>query len=813
MRFKIIIGYTILAVMLVSAIWMTYSNTQSLAEVNNTSEQLVSRRNIVDSLVCSLLEVSNAERSILLGDDSQWQYFSNTLSKVNANIHTLRHITADSSRIRKLDSLMVLLDAKRKNTMLVMDAIGKNMSDAYFDAKVKALENGSDSVVIRSKEKDETHRTETTLEIVKSRRGFFRRLADVFRKQYADTVSTKHFAHNDKPDSTTHNVDISDSVAHALAKIRHEELLNTKRKLAIVEQRRHRLQAVSLQIAKRTSLLLEDIQADEQKSLYLAVNKAIQSRQDTIYKIAIFGLLAFLSAVVLLLLILRDIRRERRDRQQIEEAKAETERIMQQRERLLLTITHDIKAPAASIAGFTDLLADGGADRKKATDYIANIASSARHLLQLVDALLDYHKIDSRNIEIHDVSFSPSSLVKQIVSQLMPIAQSSGLSLNADIADDADKTYKADAFRIRQILTNLITNALKYTDHGGVKVDMRITNSTMTVSVADTGRGMTIEEMQQIFKPFVRLANSKGKSGTGLGLAITQELVQILHGKLTVRSAKGKGSTFVVSLPLEETSDNEEFLQQENSQEPISKKDTDTTIVPSGVEQEIRAVIVDDDKLQLQLLTEMFSRLQGARFVIYSTTDVATAIDTVRTMQPQLLLSDIEMPEMSGGRLLQLIEGEPLIKIAMTAHERSILTNLRSQGFDDCLFKPFTIDSLADTLSRLLHIAVCPRQSKPLASILAFADGDKEAEKRIKADLQKAIEEYIALLSDTADITLIAKAAHKAMPLLEMIYPEQNEWLRPITPEHIDSTTDADRTEIANRLRDVLIECQRLIAC
>lgn len=810
-RLKILIGYALLAIMLVSATWMTYSNTRSLSEVNRTSEQLVKRRDVTDSLVCSMLTAANAERAILLGDASEWQRFDRAIATSAEKASRLRPMLADTAKRERLDTLLTLLHAKRNNTLLIMDDIGKDRSGIYYSRKMEALRSGRDSVVIHPKTEERRERHATVYEIVKNRRGFFRRLGDAFRRQHSDTVGTTSITQPEPTESVAHKMNIADSVASALAQIRREQQEADDLRHSLMAGRNRRLQLVSVQLASRTGQLLEDIQADEHEAMRQAVAKAVGSRQKTIARIVAFGLLAILSAAVLLVYILRDIRRERRDRQRIIEAKAETERLMQQRERLMLTITHDIKAPAASIAGFAELLGDC-TERAKAAGYISNIAGSARHLQQLVSALLDYHQLESGKAELHTASFRPAQLVGKTVEEMQPMARERQLTLRADIKTDDSLTCRSDAFRIKQILTNLIGNAIKYTDEGGVTVAVAASGDRLILSVTDTGRGMTDEEQQVIFNAFTRLPDATGREGAGLGLSITRELVLLLGGQIGVASRKGHGSKFTVTLPgtvdtttagspaasRPSTAAGQTDIQQAAATGQTAVQ-TDNTAMPT-----LNIVIVDDDRLQLQLLTELFGRLDGATFRIRTTVHASKAVEMTGSEKPQILFTDIEMPEMSGSEMLRLIDSGDIKTVAMTAHEESIMPQLRSEGFDACLFKPFNIQTLAATVTQLTGIVVHPRITDPLSPLLTFADGDKEAEHQIKADLAKAIDEYTRLLDDADNTEAVAKAAHKAMPILEMLQPGQNEWLRPATPEHIDTTPDNERREITRRLKECL---------
>ena len=876
-RIKILVGYALLAIVLLSATWMVYDNTRSLSAVNHASERFMARRDIVDSLVFSMLETANAERSVLLGDASKWERFDRALSGSKRHARKLRLLLNDTLKQQRLDTLMALLIAKRENTLLVMNVLKNNSRDIYYNNKVEALHSGRDSIVISPQTKERHEQHETVYEVVKTKRGFFRRLGDAFRKQRTDTISTTRLTHQPSTDTIHHRLNIADSVANALAEIHSEQQRANDRQQDIISTRNDRLQLVSIQLTKRTWQLLEDIQSDEHNALQRVVGKAISSRRAMIVRIAVLGLLAILSAAILVVYILRDIKRERRDRQRILEAKTETERIMQQRERLLLTITHDIKAPAASIAGFIDLLSEY-VDSPKAVGYLQSISGSANHLLQLVSALLDYHKLESGKAERHEVSFQPAALVSECVAQMQPLAMAKQLRLATDINVAEDMFCRSDAFRIKQIVNNLVSNAIKYTDEGEVRVGITVQNGWMTLSVSDTGCGMTPEELQSVFNAFTRLPGAQGKEGVGLGLTITREIVTLLGGRINVASTKGKGTTFRVCLPVKVVTNqgihsggalvssaptkqqahqqskqnqgvhlsqvhqqSKELHQQSKQSQPDCMVGAlETSAPPKGKSQHhntstsqpiISVVIVDDDRLQGQLLNEMLRRIDGVQFDITTTIHADEAISIAVEKNPHIVFTDIEMPEMNGSEIMRRIRNaspatsatdKSVLRtkfVAMTAHEQSIMPQLRSDGFDACLFKPFSVQTLAATICQLTGIAVrvsekeqnskltiageaennstfnTPHSTLHIAgeaennstfntphstlhiALLPFTDGDPEAEAQIIGDIRKSIEEYLEMIGDGSDPERVAKAAHKALPLLEMLEPGKNQWV------------------------------------
>lgn len=815
---KIITGYILLAVVIAIATWQVYDNSRLFVALNNASEQLLKRRDVVDSLVCSLLETNNAERSVLLGEGSEWPHFNRSVATSEQKAKQLKPFIADQGQRQRIDTLVELIHMKRENTKRVAQLMAFDNRDAFYRDKVQALQSGRDSVVIHSKLYGQHAQREKVYEIIKSKRGFFRRLGDAFRRQHADTVGVTNILHDTKADSTAQRINIADSVANILTDIQNEEQKQNSRQQENVAARLNRLQRVSLQLSQRTGLLLEHIQREEKNALQKALGHATQSRHKMVVRIAIIGLVAILIAALLVAYILRDIKRERRDRQRIVEAKTETERIMAQRERLLLTITHDIKAPAASIAGFIELLSEQ-VSHPKALAYIDSMRHSAIHLQQLVAALLDYHLLESGKAERHDVSFVPQQLAKSCVEEFKPMAAEKGLDITlGTLTTNCGDLWRSDAFRVKQIMSNLIGNAVKYTDRGGVKVEIRISpRQHLIIYVSDTGRGMSQADCQRIFDAFTRLPNGQGKEGVGLGLSITREVVQMLGGTITVTSEEGKGSCFTVSLPIKK----EEKKQKKDVEENVASVETNRSSTEAKeATTEINILAVDDDALQLELFKEMAQKIGGAKLNISTTTSASEAIKLAEETKPQIMFTDIEMPEMSGKDMIKHVKNSDMSTVAMTAHDPSIMTSLKKAGFSTCLFKPFNAATLAATLAQITRLPLSVKAAEQKASffapLTAFAEGDTEAEREILTQVGESIKEYRQMLEqglksngEELQRDSISRAAHKAMPLLTMLKPGQCGWLQAITPEHIKDTSAENSTALAMRLEKELEEISK----
>lgn len=797
---KATIGYIFMTAIIILAGWLVYGNTQSVMLINKAEEQFLSRRNLTDSLVYSVLDVNNKERAICLGLSDKLPQFNNAVERTLAIADSLKRSLGKDSDTMRIDSLKYLVELKRQNTFLLMETMGNTDADKFYKEKVKSLSQGQDSVMLKQKAVEIKEDKETVYEVEKTKKTFFARLADAFRKQRNDTVHVARHSKKNVSDSVSHSVDISDTIADVLNDIRRQQAMNEQRTSSNIKRGEQRQQIVGMELTQRISQIMADIRSDEHNALQQSLDTDMAARRSVLLKILLLAVAAATTAAALSLYIKRSIRREREYRREIEEAKDETERIMKQREQLLLTITHDIKAPAASISGFIELLKDTRLDQQTKL-FIDNIGASARHLLSLVGALLDFHRLDAGKMEPHPVPFSPKRLISDCVTAMTPQAEEKGLKLILhDDAEGLREVYKGDTFRIKQIIDNLTSNAIKYTSRGSVTISYAMGATTadgkqwIAVSVKDTGCGMTKEECERVFKAFTRLPDAQGTEGVGLGLSITKELVEMLGGKIKVESAKGKGSCFTVFLPLE--------IEKGNSMD----KETTTRKqeIPSATVNCTRILIVDDDTLQLKLLTEMLKRIDKRKILtVMTTTHASEALNAIASFKPQIMFVDIEMPEMSGTEVIGRIGNRQNLKVyAMTAHEPTIREELLGKGFDGCLFKPFSINELAKVLSAdnvetelKEETDLKGKATDRFCQLTAFADGDKEAEKEIFGSYIAELEKFVSLLQNCGENDLrqtAAHVAHKSLPLMKMTDSEICGILVSMSPENIDKMSDND---------------------
>lgn len=412
------------------------------------------------------------------------------------------------------------------------------------------------------------------------------------------------------------------------------------------------------------------------------------------------------------------------------------------------------------------------------------------------------------------MTFSAARLVSECADSIRPQAEAKGLRVVCHVEGCTQEWLRGDAFRIKQIVDNLVSNAFKYTAEGSITIKAATSSDRLTISVTDTGLGMTEEETRRVFNAFARLTEAQGIEGVGLGLSIVKELTSLLHGDIQVTSQKGKGTTFRLTLPIEPVAHGDApsvspSVPSAGSSLPDSHA-KDTPAVPSHL------LILDDDKLQRQLVAEMVGRLSPTGWCVTAYRYVAEAIQQIRQAPPAVCLIDIEMPEMNGMQVARLIGRKPGMRlIAMTAHDASIMPRLKEAGFDACLFKPIRMEQLAKELNVPVPTDL-PQAAKPsspsydLSPLTAFASGDEEAEREILGSFKHELDAYLGILEEalaTLNRKQAAHVGHKALPVLTLIGAQCVPQLQALSPEHINELADE---EMKNAIHSIIEDMRRM---
>ncbi|MDD4086991.1 MAG: ATP-binding protein [Bacteroidales bacterium] len=432
--------------------------------------------------------------------------------------------------------------------------------------------------------------------------------------------------------------------------------------------------------------MLRDFEVDELNEAEQTSTTLATELLSTIKRI-IFILVIFVIIIgILSFLIFIDVNRNNNLRLQLQLAKEKAEQLSRVKQRFLSNMSHEIRTPLQSILGFAEQI------RKKQLtkdESVEIIYKSAAHLHQIVNEVLDYSKLISGKYELVNQPFRIHDLLKEVMDSMRTQAEQKNLRFNFINTADPDLTLHGDAFRLKQILYNLIGNAIKFTDEGEVSFSFDYTAENKVYqcrfTTKDTGIGIAAEHLERIFNEFEQ---ANPVSGTGLGLSITKSLIDLMNGTLKVESEQGKGSEFVVNLafPLAE------------------KKPSKTTVNELPLKNSLygKVFVVDDDPYILKLIDDILTEnaiehhcMQDARDLLKMEID-----------DNSLVLMDLNMPEMHGFELCAQLRGKAckqLKIVALTAHvlpdEKD---NIRDHGFDDLLAKPFVEADLLQLIYKYL---------------------------------------------------------------------------------------------------------------
>lgn len=681
---------------------------------------------------------------------------------------------ADNQQNLRTDSLLALLHEKDRNTIQMLRVLSEANDSLLSASEIKEIISEQDSVITHQRVQHRVITKRDSLLTAPKKKGFFKRLAEVFVPSKQDSAVLVNTSLEVATDTILEPATSKDSLQQKIRMATEEKRLQRKK---TIRRTSTKYQRMNTQLTARMDSLIKGYEEEmTQRALQDAEQQqAVRMRSArTISGIAIGAV--FLSAFFLILII-RDISRSNRYRRQLEEANKRAEDLLVAREKLMLAITHDFKAPLGSIMGYTELLSRLTRDERQRF-YLENMKSSSEHLLKLVSDLLDFHRLDLNKAEVNRVTFNPSQLFDEIYISFEPLTAAKGLTLQSNVASDLNGRFISDPLRLRQIVNNLLSNAVKFTQKGKITLTATYDSSKLTIAIADTGKGMAPSDRERIFQEFTRLSGAQGEEGFGLGLSIVKKLVTLLEGEIDVQSTPGEGSCFTVTLPLYPVGKSvmEGELSESDKGESIQEP---ATILPMKV---IRVLLIDDDKIQLSLTAAMLKQ-HGIDAVCCE--QLEELIEQLRVSVFDVLLTDIQMPAINGFDLVKLLrasnipQAKTIPVIAVTARSEMDKAALNEHGFAGCLHKPFTVKELLQTINEGQLAADEAHITEDMGSglmnfsaLTAYSEDDPEAACSI---IETFIEETgknvdrMQQALDNEDTDGIASMAHKLLPLFTLI--------------------------------------------
>lgn len=744
-------GYILLAALAGFAVWFIYNQVitfTNMTEGNmNGNEKLL----LVGEAATQLYEAESLSRQLIQnGDLEGLQAYTSKIDSIKTTLLSLERSDTDKSLAQEVDSINTLLSQKANNLEELLELRAGGETDSYY---LRVL--------------SELQKVDETFEIP----NYEQRFKELEPHQRKVLIKLLEYSKMENPETTNLS---ADSLVNAV-KLVLSDLEKQERKYRVaLKSKENELLANEIKLNNRLRSLLSTLETEEREKTLKQVSNWQETVEETSKTIALIGAVSLMVILIFVFLVIRDVSRSQKYRKQLENAKVYAESLLKSREQIMNTVTHDLRSPLNTVVGYTGLL-EKTALNKSQNRYLKQLKKSSNYLLHLVNDLLDLSKLEAGKMSIEELTFNPKNLIEETVENAIPPEKPETVSVSVNISDELDQPVVTDPFRLKQILTNLVSNACKFTPKGRIEVNAFLEKENiLCIEVKDTGIGISKEQREKVFEEFSQEDHTieKKYGGSGLGLAISKKLTLLLHGEITLESEPGTGSTFTIRIPVK-------ISEKVNVEKPPALENTINF-------KEISVLLVDDEPSQLGLLTELIK----AHGMSYRTAaNGKEALQKLEDKKADLVLTDIQMPEMDGFELLRSIQNDQDLKhipiIALSGQSHIPSEDYLKKGFSGNLLKPYSSEKLLQLIGRILRVEfkeeaqevspVDPNKPYTLREIKTFSGGDQQA-------LNAILESFIqSTLTNTAnlreassekDYEKVSAVAHKMLPMFRQLQIE-----------------------------------------
>lgn len=790
--FKIIAGYILAGIIAITAFKVIYQQITAYTQITEIKNHNNEKLFLVGETITGLYEAESLARNIIQTSDVvKFKAYKKKIDTILMKINKVSKIS-DKLQSQKIDNIKLLIDSKINNLTALIKIYEERKEKGIYETVINRLE---------LENKNYTYKNDQKIRFKKYDPRTRKALINLLEYTKVD---------NDRRLTTL----TIDSLASSIKKILVElEAKDNKYKEEISYKENELLKNDQI-ISKQLRDILTAIDVNERKQ-YLerleASNEVINNTADIILIIAS---VSFLVAILFLFLITKDVSKSQKYRNELEEEKSYTEKLLTTRESLINTVTHDLRSPLNTVIGYSDLLEKTTLDTKQ-KHYLDHLKKSSDYILHLVNDLLDLSKLEAGKMVIEELPFIPKELIENTITSVIPVNDKKKLKINVFTSLELNNTYLSDPFRIKQILINLLHNAYKFTDCGSITINSYIEEGDLPqkqliIAITDTGIGINDEQQSRIFNEFSQgdATTEKKYGGFGLGLAITKKIITLLDGDITLKSEVNSGSEFTICIPIHDSS-------------LIIPETESTTKIQTKFSNQ-KVLIVDDDPSQLALTSEVVS-LAGLAYDICN--DGVEALKLLLHHKYNLILTDIQMPKMNGFELIENIKNnETLSKIPVIA--LSGRTNVSPQeynnaGFTDSLQKPYAPQELINRIARIINVdamhieatnSSASKKEYSLSDLMLFAQGDTESLNAILDTFYTGTSDNINDLKQILKekrFNQIKSVAHKMLPMFKQIKAKK---IIPILQEleHPKSNNISDEI-LPTKTKEGIKEVEKLI--
>lgn len=736
LKLKICFGYAILVLLLAFIVYQFRKEQVLRHMLRKEEKELAAIHSLAEKSYIGLLDLSTHAEIAITWDDNDLKNYSYKRYGVCDSLQLLKEYVHTPLQKNRIDSLCLLLWnkeillSKTMHTFNELQSIGdivqESIPSIILTAGRQAVQQKRNMVLFKSGTRDS------------SKKGIW----DIFPLK-----ENKFACQRQKEDGECRHCSlfIVPSIGMATCML-HSLSLEQAERLVQIQAQMDSLYVGGMELNERMNSIVSEFERENNERFAARYRTFVLERNNSYYVIAGLALSVSLLAIVLYILIHRDLNRRLRYERELEQSDNRNKELLRSRKELMASVTHDLRAPLAAIRGCAEQL-PLESDGSRRAGYLGNILHSSDYMLALVDTLMEYHRMDEGGTHSKNTLFSLKTLFEEIADSHRLAARQKKLAFTASFSG-LDVMVNCDSSHIRQIVGNLLSNALKFTFHGKVLLEVEYRAGNLHISVLDTGMGIGLEEKKRIFGAFERLDNARNIPGFGLGLAITARLVSSMQGHVEVESVPGKGSRFSVFLPIL------------SAGQPVCPEEKFSPVCELPVD--IRVLVIDDNRIQLEVISKMLSRSQ---IHCDCCTDVRELMDCLNKQKYDLLLTDIQMPGANGFSVLELLRTSNIPRaweipvIAITARSDKKGEYLTA-GFADCLHKPFSEKELLAAVSQMDR-----------SDFAAIMEGEENVEEMLDLFIKDTMDELAGIRDafSTGDYKKLGSIIHKAAPLWEMI--------------------------------------------
>lgn len=642
---------------------------------------IIKKNEEILSLTNELIEKINTAQSYaniytLSGNTKHLENFKIITADINRLNDSITSICADDFNTKTLNDIIALLHKKEETIEAISEQL--NTFNPYLEiySIINTYQNSQANATVSTT-------TQDTIIYKSEKKNFFRRLGEVFYP--SNSLDSIVLVSKTTVDTILKDNEETRSLLNELQLSTEKGRKKYLKQLETFERKYNNLTLHDQEITKEISDLLINLHKYTLNSVIKEIQKSeIIINRNINVSILIAGI-ALLTILTFIFFIFYDIKKVIIARKATEEAKKRTEEIMESRHKLLLSVSHDIKSPLSSILGYLELMGMDSHDKEEKRK-ITSMKNSADHILSLLTNLLNFSKLDQGKESLITSEFNISELCDELCEMFAPLAKNKQLTFIYKKNIDNNVFVKSDALKIKQILSNILSNAIKYTINGKVNFIVSKDENSMTFNISDEGIGIPQDKLEEIFKPFSRIDNNESLiEGSGFGLFVVKGLIELLNGKINVCSEVGKGTSFTIRIPVE-------FIERKE----IKAENVDINQLKSGLK--LNVLVIDDDKTLLTVIESMLNKLYIKCDKCQSSIEFDNVLKNINYYD--LILTDREMGAFSGLDVLKKVkeinkDKKVVLMTARSEYNKDIATE---KGFDDYLRKPFSIRELAALL-------------------------------------------------------------------------------------------------------------------